>query len=72
MKKNMGTADQVIRLLVALAIGILYLTHVISGTVALVLGILAVVFIITTFAGFCPLYRIFGIHTLQRKKRTNR
>ncbi|MCD6064766.1 MAG: hypothetical protein K0R82_2677 [Flavipsychrobacter sp.] len=66
MKKNMNTADSVIRLAVALAILVLYLTGVISGTTAIVLIVLAVVFIFTAFIGFCPLYLPFGIST--RKK----
>jgi fatty-acid desaturase len=45
MKKNMGTADKVIRILVAVVIGVLYFTNIISGTLAIILGVLAAVFI---------------------------
>ncbi len=66
MKKNMGTADKVIRILVALGIVGLYVANVISGTIAIVLLLLAGIFILTSFISFCPLYSPFGIST--RKK----
>jgi len=62
----MGTADKVLRILVAIVIAALYFANLISGTLALVLLILAVVFIFTSFIGTCPLYMPFGIST--RKK----
>lgn len=66
MKTNVGTADKVVRILTALVIGALYFTHKISGTTAVVLLILAGIFIVTSFISFCPLYLPFGIST--RKK----
>jgi hypothetical protein len=66
MKKNMGTTDKVIRVLVAVIILILYFTHVVSGTLAVILLILAGVFVVTSLLGFCPLYLPFGLST--RKK----
>jgi hypothetical protein len=68
MKKNMGTADKVIRILIAVVIGVLYFTHTISGTLALVSGILAILFIVTSVMGSCPLYLPFGIRTFKKKK----
>lgn len=68
MKKNMGTADKVIRILIAIIIGVLYFTHVISGTPASVLGILAIIFLATSLISFCPLYLPFGISTFKKKK----
>ena len=66
MKKNIGTTDKTVRILLAAVIVILYFTNVISGTVAIVLGVVAAVFILTSFMNFCPLYLPFGIST--RKK----
>lgn len=66
MKKNMGTADKIVRILLAIVISILYFTNVISGTMAIVGLILSAVFILTSFISFCPLYLPFGIST--RKK----
>jgi len=61
--KNLGTVDRTVRALLALAVGALYLTDQISGTAAIVLGVLAVVFLLTSFCGFCPLYAPFKITT---------
>jgi Protein of unknown function (DUF2892) len=68
MKKNMGTADIIVRLLVAAVVAILYFTNVIGGTVGLVLLVLAGVFVLTSAVGFCPLYALFGISTCPVKK----
>ncbi len=68
MKNNMGTTDKVFRILIAVLIGVLYFTNVISGTLATVLGILAVVLLLTSFISFCPLYLPFGINTIKKKK----
>ena len=67
MKKNMGTADRVIRFIVAAVIGVLYYTGTISGTLGIVLLVLAGVFVLTSFISFCPLYVPFGISTCPNK-----
>jgi len=66
MKKNMGTIDKVIRILVAVVVVVLWLTNVISGTLAIILLALSAVFIVTSFLSFCPLYLPLGLST--RKK----
>lgn len=66
MKKNMGKADRILRILLAVVIAVLYFTDSISGTAAIILLILAGIFILTSFVGFCPLYAPFRIST--RKK----
>ncbi|WP_367916234.1 DUF2892 domain-containing protein [Leadbetterella sp. DM7] len=63
MKKNMGKTDRIIRITIAAIIAVLYFMNVISGTWAIVLGILALVFVLTSFISFCPLYLPFGIST---------
>lgn len=63
MHKNMGTLDRVIRSLIAAVIAVLYLTNQISGTVAIVLGIIAVVFLVTSFISWCPAYLPLGLST---------
>jgi hypothetical protein len=68
MIKNMGSADKSIRLIIALIVAILYLTNVIDGTTAIVLGTIAIVMVATSFMSFCPLYLPFGISTLKKKK----
>ena len=69
MKKNMGTADKSIRLLIAVIIGVLYYLGTISGTLGIVLLVLAGVFVLTSFIGFCPLYAPFGITTCAVKEK---
>jgi hypothetical protein len=69
MKPNMGTEDRILRVVAAIVIAILYFTHVISGTVAIVLLVLAAVFILTSLVSFCPLYAPFGLST--RRKNQN-
>jgi len=67
MKKNMGTIDKVIRILIAVVIAILFFTHVISGTLGIVLIALGVIFVVTSFISFCPLYLPFSISTNKKK-----
>lgn len=63
MKKNMGTADRIIRLIVAAIFATLYFTQTVTGTLGIVLLVLAGVFILTSIVSFCPLYTLFGIKT---------
>ena len=63
MKANMGTIDKAIRIALAVLVGVLYFLGQISGVTAIVLGILAVVFVLTSLVSFCPLYLPFGIST---------
>ncbi len=67
MKKNMGTLDKAIRILIAIGIAGLYYANVISGTVSIILLVLAAVFVITSFISFCPLYLPLGISTAEKK-----
>lgn len=67
MKKNMGNADRLIRILVAAAIAVLSFLGVIRGTLNLVLIIVAVILLLTSLVGFCPLYAPFKIHTKKNK-----
>ncbi len=68
MKRNMGNVDRTIRLVLAAVFAILYFTNVISGTLGLVLLVLAAVFALTSVVSFCPLYAPFGITTCAVKK----
>ncbi len=72
MKKNMGTADRILRILAAIAIVGLYLTGSIGGITAVVLGVIAVVFVITGVVGFCPGYVPFGISTRRQESESVR
>jgi uncharacterized membrane protein len=68
MKKNMGLIDKVIRSILAGFIALLYFTNLISGTLAIVLGAFAIIFLLTSFVSFCPLYAPFGINTRKTKQ----
>jgi Protein of unknown function (DUF2892). len=68
MKKNMGTIDRVIRILLAIVVIVLYLNGSITGATAIILGILALVFILTSLIGFCPLYVPLKISTIGKPK----
>jgi fatty acid desaturase len=68
MKKNMGNSDRIIRFIIAAIIAALYFTGTITGTLGIVLLVLAGVFLLTSFISFCPLYAPFGISTCTMKK----
>jgi small-conductance mechanosensitive channel len=68
MKKNMGLVDRSIRTVLALVVIVLYLTNQISGLLAIILGIIAVIFLLTSLFGVCPLYIPFKISTKKKQK----
>ena len=67
MKKNMGIIDRIIRILIVVVIVILYFTQVITGTLTIILGLVAVILLLTSLIGVCPLYLPFGIKTCKVK-----
>lgn len=69
MKKNMGLADRIIRLAVVVLIAVLYFTGVLNLAWTIILGVVALIFLVTGLVGTCPLYMPFGIST--RKKSDN-
>ncbi|MDX1942020.1 MAG: DUF2892 domain-containing protein [Saprospiraceae bacterium] len=69
MKKNMGSADRIIRLIIAAVIAGLFFTNVITGTLGIVLMVLAGIFLLTSLVSFCPLYAPFGISTCAVEKK---
>jgi hypothetical protein len=69
MKKNMGTIDRIIRVIIAAIVGILYFTGIISGTLGIVMLVLAGVLVLTSLIRFCPIYAPFGISTCALKEK---
>jgi len=67
MKKNMGSIDKSIRIVIAALVAILYFTKVIDGTLGIVLLVIAGVFLLTSLISFCPLYPVIGINTGKKK-----
>ncbi len=68
MKKNMGVVDKVIRLVVVAISVALYFAGQITGTAAIILGVVAVAFLVTSLIGWCPTYALFGISTQKADK----
>ncbi len=68
MTKNMGTADRIIRTALALAVAVLYFTGRIGGTLAIILGTIAVIFLATSLIGWCPAYAPLGLSTCKDPK----
>ena len=71
MKLNMGRADRIIRAAIAAVIAVLFFTDILTGVLGIVLLVLAVVFLATSFISFCPLYLPFGISTRGKTERNN-
>jgi hypothetical protein len=69
MKQNMGSIDRGIRIFAAVVIAILYFTNQITGTAAIILGIVSVIFLLTSFIAFCPLYLPFKFSTKKEEKK---
>jgi hypothetical protein len=69
MQKNMGSADKIIRFILAAIVAVLYFTNTITGTLGIVLLVLAGVFVLTSLISFCPLYKLVGLNTCPVKKK---
>lgn len=68
MKKNMGGADRILRILLAAVFAYLYFGGIVTGTFGIVLLVLGAVFLLTSVTSFCPLYAIFGVSTCAARK----
>lgn len=69
--KNMGIIDRIIRLVLAVAIAVLYFAGAISGTAAIVLGIIGIVLLVTSVSAVCPAYFPFKIKTIKNTSGTS-
>jgi hypothetical protein len=67
MKHNMGSADRILRIIIAAVFAWLYFSGTVTGTIGIILVVLGGVFVLTSLIGFCPLYAIFGMNTCPRK-----
>ena len=65
----MGNTDRITRLLLAAVVAVLYFTNIITGTLGIVLLVLAGVFVLTSLISFCPLYTLIGLNTCPAKKK---
>jgi len=69
MKKNMGSYDKLIRLIVAIVLIVLYYKGILSGTLGIVALLVALVLTITSLLSFCPLYTLLGINTCKKENK---
>lgn len=67
MKKNMGALDRILRIIVAVVLALLYFSKVVTGTLGIIFLVIALVFLLTSIIGFCPLYTIIGVSTRKEK-----
>lgn len=67
MKGNMGPLDRILRIIIALVIGVLYFTKIVTGTIGTILLVIALIFLLTSIVGYCPLYSIIGVSTKKSK-----
>lgn len=72
MKKNMGNADRIIRVIVAAIFTFLYFADIITGTLGVVLVVLSVIFVLTSAISFCPLYLPLGLSTVRKRMQSSR
>nr|WP_299247592.1 DUF2892 domain-containing protein [uncultured Cytophaga sp.] len=68
MMKNIGNTDRIIRIAIAIVISILFATDIISGTLGIILLLVAIVLVVTSMISTCPLYLPFGISTCKKEK----
>jgi hypothetical protein len=69
VKKNVNSIDKVIRILLAIVLGVLIFTSQVAGILAIVLGVLAVVLVLTSFFSFCPIYALLNLSTIKKSEK---
>ena len=69
MKKNVGTTDKIIRIVIAVVIAVLIVLGIIKGTLAIILASLGIILVITSLISFCGLYTLFGVSTCPAKQK---
>jgi len=72
MKKNMGLTDRIIRIGVAVIVGILYYTNVLTGVLGIVLLGVAGILVMTSFVSVCPIYSLFGVNSCPAKEKSRK
>jgi|WetSurMetagenome_2_1015567.scaffolds.fasta_scaffold240842_3 hypothetical protein len=66
VKKNVNSTDKVIRILLAVVLGILIFTNQVTGILAIIFGVMAVVLVLTSVLSFCPIYAMLNLSTLKK------
>lgn len=70
MKKNLHFIDRIVRVAFAAVLAVLILNGTLTGFVAVLLGIFAIIFLATGILSFCPIYKMVGFSTLKDKPGT--
>jgi uncharacterized membrane protein YcaP (DUF421 family) len=68
-KKNVNSVDKVVRILLAVVLGILIFTNQVTGILAIIFGVLAVVLVLTSVLSFCPIYAMLNLSTLKKSNK---
>jgi uncharacterized membrane protein HdeD (DUF308 family) len=68
MKKNLGKLDGVLRIIAAIFLGLLYMGGAITGLWGIISLFVAIIFLITSFVGVCPIYSVLGINTCEKRE----
>jgi hypothetical protein len=68
MKTNIGNTDKIVRLVIALILGGVYFAEIVTGTLGIVLLVIAAIMVLTALSGFCPLYALLGMNTCEQKE----
>ena len=63
MERNCGPADRVVRIVIAVALGILIYFRAIEGTAAIVAGVIAAYLLITGLVARCLFYKMADVDT---------
>ncbi len=66
---NMGSIDRTLRIIFTLIIAYLYYSGIVSGTLGILLLVVAMLFVITSIFGFCPIYTLIGVNTCELGKK---
>lgn len=69
VKKNVNSIDKVIRILLAIVLGVLIFTSQVTGILAIVFGVLAVVLVLTSVLSFCPIYALLNLSTIKKSEK---
>lgn len=66
MKRNLGKAERIVRVLIALAALASWYFGAVAGVLGVVAGVVAVMMLGTSAAASCPLHQAVGLNTMSK------
>lgn len=63
MKCNISPIDRLLRIIAGVLLGILFISGLLSGALAIIILVLSIIMLATGLLKFCLVYAIFGIST---------